>query len=1121
MRSFSKAICVASAVLCFNLSVSAQDISLKMKDITVKEAIAQIKKTTGYTFVFSSIDLDTKKKVNLSLEDATIDETMKQLLQGQKEVGYEIIDKKIVIKRVANQQTGKPIKAKGHVVDVNGEPVIGATVRVQGTTKGAITDIDGNFAIDTNEKAMLEISFVGYKTQLLEATGGKVLAVTMKEDTEMLDEVVVIGYGTMRKKDLTGAVAQIKPTNMMKEGISSVQDLLRTGVPGLNVGTSSSAKGGGSLQVRGQRSLSGSNDPLIVVDNVIFSGELSEINPQDIEQVDVLKDASSAAVFGARSANGVIIITTKKGKQGKPTVNFNANFGIIANNQTREVYDAQGYLDFRSAWYESKEGFENLGKYRYPSEKNLEKYGLTLDEWRAFTSNQDTSDEDIYLSRLGLFDKEKENYFAGRTYNWFDEVYRTGFRQDYSASISGAAERVNYYFSMGYLDSKGQVVGDDYRAIRSNLKVEATAADFLTIGANVNFQNRTDGNLAAGGGMLTSNSPYALPYDEEGNLVLYPMGENSLNTGSNYRFDRQYQDLERGYTVLNSVLTAKLKLPFNIKYTVNFRPRFQWYHNRYHASSQHPLWQDTKGSVDRGQSYNFSWLVNNTLNWEYTFGKKHNVNVTLAQEAEESRSYSDAINARWFTPTDALGLHYVGGADKMKSDFSSSDSHSTGASYLGRFFYSYDNKYMLTYTVRRDGYSAFGTSNPWANFMSAAGAWTFTEEKFFNWEPMNYGKLRLSWGSNGNRAVGTYAALSNLTGGTGFYSYVNPDGSLNQVSMLYVSRMANPNLKWERTTSWNVGLDFGFFDNRINGSIEYYHMPTTDLVMSQSLSNITGFSSITTNLGEVLNQGFEFTLNTRNIQNENFEWNSSIGVSLNRNQIKHLYYTYEDVLDDNGNVIGRKEIDDQKNGWFIGKDINEIWGYKYQGIWQLGQEEEAALYKQKPGDPKFLDKYDIDNHRYSNEDKVFQGSTSPRFRWTFRNDFTLWKDLTVSVNIYSKWGMKGGEEFITSGDSPERGNVYETEYWTPDNPTNKYARLGASNVSGGSRIIDRSFIRLENIALEYNVPKRFLSKFNIQGLRLSGSVRNVACWTKEYQCNDPEYGDVVPVTVNFGIGLTL
>lgn len=1009
----------------------------------------------------------------------------------------------------------------GVVIDATGTPLIGANVKEKGTTNGTITDLDGRFSLSIATGKTLVISYIGYKEEeLIVKSYNKELNIVLKEDNEMLDEVVVVGYGTMRKKDLTGAVAQVKPADLMKEGVTNVADLLRVGVPGLNVGLDTSAKGGGSLLIRGQRSLNAGNSPLIVVDNVIFSGELSEINPQDIAQIDVLKDASSAAIFGAQSANGVVIITTKKGKEGKPVVRFNANFGITANDYKRKVYDAEGYLNFRSAWFDSTSGFTKSAMYKRPTQENLDKYGITIDEWRAFSADQG-SDDEIWLNRLGLFDQEKANYLAGRTYNWYDEVYRTGFKQDYTASISGASEKMNYYFSMGYLDSKGRVVGDEYSAIRANLKLEATAADFLTIGANVNFQNRDESNINASSDMLILNTPYALPTDEDGNLVQYPMGFNSMNTGLNYRYDRQYQDRERGYTVLNSIFTAKVKLPFNINYTLNFTPRFQWYHNRYHESSQHPAYKDEhNGLVDRENTQWFSWVVNNTINWNYTFLKKHKVDLTLAQEAEEYRTWNTVVNARDFTPTDALGFHYINGANKTRSEFSSNDTHSTAAALLGRLFYSYDDKYMVTYSIRRDGYSAFGVSNPWATFQSAALAWTFTKENFFKWEPMDYGKLRLSWGSNGNRSVGAYTALSDLTTGSGGYGYLLSDGTLKEISQLFVNKMANPNLKWERTTSWNVGLDFGFFDGRINGSIEYYHMPTTDLIMNQSLSSFTGFSSVTTNLGEVLNKGFELTLNTLNIQRDKFEWRSSIGFSLNRNQIKHLYYTYEDVLDEEGNVIGQKEIDDVKNKWFIGHDIKEIWNYKYLGIWQLGEEEEAAKYNQVPGDPKFQDIYDVENHRFSNEDKVFLGSASPRFTWTFRNEFTLWKNLTASVSFYSKWGQMVSEPYVTTDTANERRNAYELSYWTPDNPTNEYARLGATIVGGGERIIDGSFIRLDNIALEYTFPKHLLTKFNIGGLSVSGSVRNIACWTKEHRIGDPEYGNLVPVSVNFGLGLT-
>lgn len=1095
-------------------------LSLQLENATIEDVINKIESETEFHFLYNKKVVDVNQKVSISTNGQSITEVLDNLFRNL-DISYTISDRHIVLNKkgvfVDTQQTRK---VTGQVVDMNGDPMIGVNLVEKGTTNGTVTDIDGNFSINVSSSATLVVSYIGYMPQEINVRNKSNIVVELKEDTQALDEVVVVGYGTMRKKDLTGAISQVRAEKLTKESPSTVQDILRSGVPGLNVGVSAEAKGGGSLQIRGQRSLSGNNDPLIVVDDVVFFGELSEINPQDIAQIDVLKDASSAAIFGAKSANGVIIITTKKGKTDKPVVRFSANLGVITMGKHRDAYDADGYLNFRSDWYNSTTGFQTPGKYAKPTPENLSKYGLTIEEWRSYTEDKG-SDEEIWLNRLGLFEKEKENYFAGNTYNWYDEAFRTGIKQDYNASISGRGEKMNYYMSIGYLKSKGLVIGDDYSSIRSNLKLDATVNNFLTLGANINFQNRTDGNLAVDQDKVrTTNTPFSLPYDEDGNLAYRPMGVNSLNEGWNYRYERQFRDLERGYTIFNSILSAKVKLPFNITYKLNFAPRFQWYYNRYHESSQHPAWKNKhNGAVDRGQTQKFDWLVNNTINWEYTFDKKHHVNVTLSQEAEEHRSWKDVINARNFTPTDVLGLHYVSGADKMLSSFSSEDTHSTGDALLARLFYSYDSRYMTTLSVRRDGYSAFGSSNPRATFASVAFAWNFADEKFFPWKIMSNGKLRASWGANGNRGVGIYDALSNLTSGSGTYAYINSDESLKEISQLYAGRMANPNLRWERTTSYNFGLDFGFFNDRINGSLEYYHMPTTDLVMSQSVPDITGFSNITTNLGEVLNKGFELTLNTLNIQNQNFEWRSTVNFSLNRNKIVHLYYTYEDVLDESGNVIGRKEIDDIKNGWFIGKDIKEIWNYKYEGIWQIGEEEQAALYGQRPGDPKAKDSYDVESHRYSNEDKEFLGTQSPKFRWSFRNDFSFLKNFTLSMNIYSIWGHKGTASFLNNDPYSERQNVYEQKYWTPDNPTNDFARLGATNTAGVPRIIDKSFIRLESISFEYTVPKRLLSRFNIAGLSLSASVRNVACWTKEWQYTDPEY-TYVPRSFNFGASLT-
>ena len=460
---------------------------------------------------------------------------------------------------------------------------------------------------------------------------------------------------------------------------------------------------------------------------------------------------------------------------------------------------------------------------------------------------------------------------------------------------------------------------------------------------------------------------------------------------------------------------------------------------------------------------------------------------------------------------------------------------------LARLFYSYDDRYMFTGSVRRDGYSAFGTSNPRATFFSTAFGWTFTNEKFFNWKPMSFGKLRFSWGENGNRQLAdANIALANLGFGAGkTYGYINSSGNLVEYKYMAMSRLANSKLKWEKTTAWNIGLDFGFLDDRITGSIEYYHMPTTQMIMNQRIPQFSGFSSITSNLGEVQNRGVEISLNTTNIKNSVLEWNTTLGFSFNKNRIKHLYYEYEDVLDAEGNVIGTKESDDISNKWFIGKPIGVIWDYEVTGIWQKDEIEEAAKYGQRPGDPKVWnnpanDEYDADGNLtkivYDNDDKKFLGQTSPKVNWSLRNDFKILKDFVVSFNIYSKMGHKSTSQNYLNGDNSASKitngqNVYVKEYWTPNNPTNEYGRLAAQGPSGvttPNKVYDRSFIRLENVALSYNLPKKLISRWGIEKLTLSGSIKNVAVWSiHKWEYWDPETGSIAPRTFNLGLNLTL
>ena len=1052
----------------------------------------------------------------------------------------------------------------GVVKDATGEPVIGASIVEKGTTNGTITDFDGNFSLEVANGATLVISFIGYQTQEVVVTPGKALNITMKEDTEVLEEVVVVGYGTMRKKDLTGSVVQINPNKIADTNPTSVQDVLR-GTPGLQIGYDASAKGSGaSIQLRGQNSLGTNTSPLIVLDGMAFNGELSEINPDDIGQIDVLKDASSAAVYGAKAAAGVIIITTKKGKEGKPVINISANLAVNSKSAYRDYFGASDYLRYLEDWnkmaYTYGQGADGLYGYYNAKDKsgaiaypqgyftNPSKMGASeVDSWASNTGASGIgyapgeSALSLWARRIGMNNSPlvMQNFLNGKTYDWNDATFRTGLKQDYNASISGATDKINYYFSFGYMNNQGAVQGNDYHAFRSNLKINAHITDWLEIGANVNFQDRSDGDIQVSLGSnywdnnMLRNSPYASMYTEDGGYQQYPMTGNSTNGGYNYYFDRNYYDLEKGYTVLNTIFNAKVKLPFGISYQFNIAPRYQWFYDRYFMSADLPNSSASSRGVNRGHGKNFDWNLNNTITWDYTFNQLHHVTLTLVQEAEDHRYWSDNIYARNLDPTDALGFHYTSSGNKEQSSFDTYDSHYTAASYLARLFYSFNDKYMFTGTFRRDGYSGFGANNPWGNFGSIGLGWTITNESFMEKtrDYLDMLKLRLSYGTNGNREFGdVYKTLANLDLSNPMVYFNN--GTSTVVNSLYMSRLAAPNLEWEKTKAYNVGVDFAFFNHRLTGTIDWYFKKTTDMIMSKRLPSFTGFGSIAANLGEVQNSGFEISLNSTNIDKENFTWNTSAGFSINKNKINHIYYDY----DENG-----KELDDTSNGWYIGKPIGEIWYYETDGVWQNTPEDiaQAALVGQVPGDIKVVNHYTEDDKVledgtrvpvYNDNDKKYLGTTAPPIYWTLRNEFTLWKDFSVSFSLYSYMGHKslsanwlnqdnGGSQVTNVFNMPEK------EYWTPENPTNDYGRLDAkgpnTGLAGGvSKLYNRSFVRLNDITLGYTLPKDWTRKFAIERIRLTASCNNV-CTISGWEYGDPETGGLATRSFNFGFNVTL
>lgn len=1035
---------------------------------------------------------------------------------------------------------------RGKITDAEGNPLEGVTVTIKDSPVSTASDQNGEYRILVSDSAkILRFSIIGYQPLEQDIASKNIINVTLIKATDALEEVVVVGYGTMQKKDLTGSVIQIRPDRIANENPRSIQDVLR-GTPGLNVGFSSSAKGGGSMQIRGQRSVyndGNHNSPLIVLDGMFFYGELSEINPDDIEQIDVLKDASAAAVYGSKAANGVIIITSKRGKVGKPVVNASANFGATTPAQFRKRWTPDAYLQHRQDWltkntygvnsetgeYEAYQTGVFADQPEFFSRPDMLPSSISLDAWRAYSTNDDDeSDLSIWARRLGFTGNALNNFINGKTEDWTDRTFRTGFDQDYNASVSGASDRANYYFSMGYLKNQGALISDNYKAIRSNMKVDFKVTDWFELGANVNFQDRSDGSrdMDIDMGQMIRNSPYADYADEMGNPIQFPLSSEFSQRGYNYDFQKNYLELDKGYTVLNTILQAKIKLPFNITYAFNIAPRYQFFYDRYFMSAELPGSDPKTRGANREQAKRFDWSLNNTITWEQTFADKHRLNVTLVQEAEQLRYWSERIEARNLLPSDALGFHNVGFGNKEDSNYSSNDTHETADALMGRIFYNYDERYMITATIRRDGYSAFGSSEPYGIFPSLAGAWNFSNESFFSkWKHiMNTGKLRVSYGKNGNRSLGSpYLALANLSRGGGkMQGYLDPSGELQLYRYLMMDRLANPNLEWEKTTAWNIGLDFGFLNNRISGSLEYYTMQTNDMIMAQRLPGFSGFSAITTNLGRVDNSGIELALTTRNFERENFSWTTTLGFSYNKNRIKHLYYDYQDVLDGNGNVIGQKEQDDISNGWFIGKPISSIWDYKVTGIWQKNEIDEAARHGQKPGDPKVANNHTADDvvnsdgsitPVYNDLDKEFLGETTPPYHWSLRNEFVLWKDFTFAFQLYSYMGHKSlSGNYLNNDDDGGRmqyalANLPEKEYWTPDNPTNEFGRIeaaGPTGAAGAQKLYNRSFIRLDNISLGYTLPQHWTAKYNLNRIKVFGNIRNTAVWAQDWIYGDPE-----------------
>ncbi len=1021
-----------------------------------------------------------------------------------------------------------PVDITGTVSDVRNAPLAGATVTIKGTKLSTVTDQNGKFSLrGVADGAVIQISFSGYLTEEVQAAAGA-LKVTLREQINQLTDVVVVGYGTQRKKDLTGAVVQVKATQLENENARSVQDMLRGNAPGLDVGFNASPKGGGDLRVRGRASLTASSSPLIVVDGVIYQGDLSDINPNDIATMDVLKDASSAAVFGARSANGVILISTKKGKSGKPVITFNSNYTMNKIARWPGLLSPEEFLSWRSDVIYSMRGYDSTSKpgikYWAWDPKKLPS-GFTVDQWLGLGNQVGQDPTTVWLNRLGgtvgMAPIEIESYKNNTPIDWQKLMLNSNGRQhDHTVSVAGRNESLNYYTSFGIFDNEGMSVGERFKTFRARTNIESNIAKYLTIGMNMQFASRDEGAVPVNLGDMIRSTPFGSLYQADGRLR--SSTTDNIGNNTNPLIDVYYVTRSIKSNNLFGTVYAKGKLPWGFSYQVNYTPRFEWFHNYQHTSSKRPLLESRGGITSRRDDRTYQWQIDNLLMWNKKFGK-HSVDATGLFNAEKFRSFSSTINAENYLPNDNLGYNAIQAA-RLVTLVTANDQYATGDAIMGRINYGYDDKYLLTVTGRRDGYSAFGQGNPRAFFPSAALGWVLSDEKFMknttDW--LEYAKVRASYGENGNREIGRYAALSQLASNS--YLYTNTAGSNVGVGTVQTVNMSNPNLRWERNASLNFGADFSLKGGKISGALDYYIRQTTDLLVNRALPNVTGFSSVIANLGAIDNSGIELNINTENMNKSNFVWRTSFSIWSNKNKIIKLYGKVP-VTDAAGKVT-YVDQDDQANGWFINRNVNTIWDFKVTGVWKTSEAATAKSFGFNPGDFK-LEDVNKDG-KFTIDDKIFLGQTVPKVSFNLRNEFTIYKNWDVSFQLYGRFGqltqfneatnatLFGGVIFY------DRSQFYKLPYWTPDNQIDDYARMMSAEGSGIKFNVWRSssFVRVNNVSIAYTVPKSALNKIKAQGLKLYFNVQNAAVFS-QWRYFDPENKFFTPSYGTVGLNLTL
>lgn len=986
---------------------------------------------------------------------------------------------------LAYSQQAKSIS--GVVRNTQGESIIGANIIEKGTKNGTVTDLDGTFKLNVSPKAVVLVSYIGYVEQEISVGNKNRLEIILAEDTKLIDEVVVIGYGSVKKRDLTGAVTSIKSADVLAAPTNNVMEALQGKIPGMDITKTSGQVGGDvSILLRGSRSIYGSNEPLFIIDGI--PGSYNQISPSDIESVDVLKDASSTAIYGSAGANGVVIITTKRGKEGKATVNFDAYYGFSGSPNYKHGMTGDEWITYQKEAYRYKNG-------DYTSDIS------------ALLGNQDFTDA----------------YNAGKWIDWVDQVSgQTATTQKYSLSVSSGTEKTKVFASTSYNREEGLLSNEklDKYSLRLNLDQQLSPWAKLGFTSNLVYQD-LDAGVKNTFTRALSSFPLGDAYAKDGTVnheyitgQYSPMGDFIKD---------QYVDNRRstylnvnGYIELTPI--KDITFTSRINGTLNHSRQGQYWGDQCNANR--PSYAGSPhASITNNNSWSYTW--ENILAYNTTIAKAHNLGGSLITSWNKNQSESSMAAAsgqmvdRWSFWRLASGT-----SQHVESDFAQTQK----MSFAFRLNYSYKGKYLFNFSNRWDGVSQFSTGHQWDSFPAGALAWRISDEPFMentqSW--LDNLKLRISYGITGN--AGGTSAYSTTTQA---YVYTANGISINGKIVpftQYTGTYGSSDLGWEKSYNWNIGLDFGILNNRIDGSIEWFKTKTDGLLFKRILpisSGLTGWGSplsIWQNIAETSNQGVEAIFNSRNIQQKDFTWSTTLSATWSKEKIESL---------PDGDLISEN--------LFVGQPINAIYGYKYQGLWGSDTPQETLdAYGVSPGFIKIetLDKNgDGGVHKYNTDDRQILGHTNPDWIIGLNNSFT-YKNLDLSVFAMARYGQTINSDLIgyyTAEQSVTKNQLAGIDYWTENNQGAYFPRPGTGTEQGtvypSLRVRDGSFIKIKNITLGYTLPTKISRKALMEKCRIYATAYNPFIYVKDKQLKgtDPEMNgsDAFPTYKQFVFGVNL